>query len=110
LEGRLDEAQLRRFRQEVRGGGLSSYPHPWLMPDFWQFLTVSVGLGPMMAIFQARFVRYMEHRGTGKIIQELEAAFLGAGWNVIKVLWGSGWDPLLERDQKERTIDHGGRV
>jgi pyruvate dehydrogenase E1 component len=155
LEGRLDESQLQRFRQEVRGGGLSSYPHPWLMPDFWQFPTVSMGLGPMTAIFQARFVRYLEHRGivppsdrkvwaflgdgemdepesmgaltmpvrerldnlifvincnlqrldgpvrgNGKIIQELEAAFLGAGWNVIKVLWGSRWDPLLERDQK----------
>jgi pyruvate dehydrogenase E1 component len=155
LEGRLNESQLQRFRQEVRGGGLSSYPHPWLMPDFWQFPTVSMGLGPMTAIFQARFVRYLEHRGivppsdrkvwaflgdgemdepesmgaltmpvrekldnlifvincnlqrldgpvrgNGKIIQELEAAFLGAGWNVIKVLWGSRWDPLLARDQK----------
>ena len=155
LEGRLDEEQLLRFRQEVRGDGLSSYPHPWLMPDFWQFPTVSMGLGPMMAIFQARFVRYLEHRGivpasdrrvwaflgdgemdepesmgaltmpvrekldnlifvincnlqrldgpvrgNGKIIQELEAAFLGAGWNVIKVLWGSRWDPLLERDHE----------
>jgi pyruvate dehydrogenase E1 component len=155
MEGRLDESQLQRFRQEVKGGGLSSYPHPWLMPDFWQFPTVSMGLGPMTAIFQARFVRYLEHRGivppsdrkiwaflgdgemdepesmgaltmpvrekldnlifvincnlqrldgpvrgNGKIIQELEAAFLGAGWNVIKVLWGSRWDPLLERDQK----------
>jgi pyruvate dehydrogenase E1 component len=155
LEGRLDESQLLRFRQEVKGGGLSSYPHPWLMPDFWQFPTVSMGLGPMTAIFQARFVRYLEHRGivppsdrkvwaflgdgemdepesmgaltmpvreqldnlifvincnlqrldgpvrgNGKIIQELEAAFLGAGWNVIKVIWGSRWDPLLERDQK----------
>jgi pyruvate dehydrogenase E1 component len=151
----LDESQLQRFRQEVRGGGLSSYPHPWLMPDFWQFPTVSMGLGPMMAIFQARFLRYLEHRGivppsdrkvwaflgdgemdepesmgaltmpvrekldnlifvincnlqrldgpvrgNGKIIQELEAAFLGAGWNVIKVLWGGRWDPLLARDQK----------
>jgi pyruvate dehydrogenase E1 component len=155
LEGRLDESQLQRFRREVKGGGLSSYPHPWLMPDFWQFPTVSMGLGPMTAIFQARFVRYLEHRGivppsdrkiwaflgdgemdepesmgaltmpvrekldnlifvincnlqrldgpvrgNGKIIQELEAAFLGAGWNVIKVLWGSRWDPLLERDHK----------
>ncbi|HEY2682148.1 MAG TPA: pyruvate dehydrogenase (acetyl-transferring), homodimeric type [Steroidobacteraceae bacterium] len=155
LEGRLAESQLQRFRQEVEGGGLSSYPHPWLMPDFWQFPTVSMGLGPMTAIFQARFCRYLEHRGivpasdrkiwaflgdgemdepesmgaltmpvrekldnlifvincnlqrldgpvrgNGKIIQELEAAFLGAGWNVIKVLWGSRWDPLLERDQK----------
>jgi pyruvate dehydrogenase E1 component len=155
LEGRLDEGQLQRFRQEVRGGGLSSYPHPWLMPEFWQYPTVSMGLGPMMAIFQARFLRYLEHRGivapsdrkvwaflgdgemdepesmgaltmpvrekldnlifvincnlqrldgpvrgNGKIIQELEAAFLGAGWNVIKVLWGGRWDPLLARDQK----------
>ncbi|HVW69710.1 MAG TPA: pyruvate dehydrogenase (acetyl-transferring), homodimeric type [Steroidobacteraceae bacterium] len=157
LEGRLSEDQLRHFRQEAGGPGigLSSYPHPWLMPDFWQFPTVSMGLGPMMAIFQARFVRYLEHRGlakpsdrkvwaflgdgemdepesmgaltmpvregldnlifvincnlqrldgpvrgNGKIIQELEAAFLGAGWNVIKVLWGSRWDPLLARDTK----------
>ncbi len=153
LEGRLGEEQLKRFRQEVGGGGLSSYPHPWLMPDFWQFPTVSMGLGPMMAIYQARFVRYMENRGlsapsdrkvwafcgdgemdepesmgaltmpvrekldnlvfvvncnlqrldgpvrgNGKIIQELEAAFLGAGWNVIKVLWGNRWDPLLAKD------------
>ncbi|HEX4267746.1 MAG TPA: pyruvate dehydrogenase (acetyl-transferring), homodimeric type [Steroidobacteraceae bacterium] len=155
LEGRLSENQLHHFRQEAGGPGqgLSSYPHPWLMPDFWQFPTVSMGLGPMMAIFQARFVRYLEHRGlakpsdrkvwaflgdgemdepesmgaltmpvregldnlifvincnlqrldgpvrgNGKIIQELEAAFLGAGWNVIKVLWGSRWDPLLARD------------
>ncbi|MBM4192246.1 MAG: pyruvate dehydrogenase (acetyl-transferring), homodimeric type [Gammaproteobacteria bacterium] len=153
LEGRLTEEQLRHFRQEVVGDGLSSYPHPWLMPDFWQFPTVSMGLGPMQAIFQARFQRYLEHRGlvapsdrkvwaflgdgemdepesmgaltmpvreklenlvfvincnlqrldgpvrgNGKIIQELEAAFLGAGWNVIKVLWGSRWDPLLSKD------------
>ena len=153
LEGRLSEQQLHLFRQEVDGGGLSSYPHPWLMPDFWQFPTVSMGLGPMMAIYQARFTRYLEHRGlvpvtdrkvwafcgdgemdepesmgaltmpvreqldnlvfvincnlqrldgpvrgNGKIIQELEAAFLGAGWNVIKVIWGSRWDPLLARD------------
>jgi pyruvate dehydrogenase E1 component len=153
LEGRLSEAQLRNFRKEVGGAGLSSYPHPWLMPGFWQFPTVSMGLGPMMAILQARFTRYLEHRGmvkpsdrkvwaflgdgemdepesmgeltlpvrekldnlvfvvncnlqrldgpvrgNGKIIQELEAAFLGAGWNVIKVLWGSRWDPLLARD------------
>ncbi|MEO7775699.1 MAG: pyruvate dehydrogenase (acetyl-transferring), homodimeric type [Steroidobacteraceae bacterium] len=153
LEGRLTEDQLKRFRQEVGGGGLSSYPHPWLMPDFWQFPTVSMGLGPMMAIYEARFQRYMENRGmvqpsdrkvwafcgdgemdepesmgaltmpvrekldnlifvvncnlqrldgpvrgNGKIIQELEAAFLGAGWNVIKVLWGSRWDPLLAQD------------
>ena len=157
LEGRLTESQLRHFRQEAGGPGLglSSYPHPWLMPDFWQFPTVSMGLGPMMAMFQARFTRYLEHRGlvkpsdqkvwaflgdgemdepesmgaltmpvregldnlvfvincnlqrldgpvrgNGKIIQELEAAFLGAGWNVIKVLWGSRSDPLLARDYK----------
>jgi pyruvate dehydrogenase E1 component len=155
LEGRLSEEQLRHFRQEVSGPGLTSYPHPWLMPQFWQFPTVSMGLGAMMAIFQARFVRYLEHRGivppsdrkvwcflgdgemdepesmgaltmpvrekldnlvfvincnlqrldgpvrgNGKIIQELEAAFMGAGWNVIKVLWGSRWDPLLAKDHK----------
>ena len=155
LESRLSEEQLRHFRQEVGGRGLSSYPHPWLMPDFWQFPTVSMGLGPMMAIYQARFIRYLENRGlvapsdrkvwafcgdgemdepesmgaltmpvregldnlifvincnlqrldgpvrgNGKIIQELEAAFLGAGWNVLKVLWGSRWDPLLAKDHK----------
>ncbi len=167
LEGRLNEEQLNRFRQEVGGGGLSSYPHPWLMPEFWQFPTVSMGLGPMMAIYQARFMRYMEHRGlippndrkvwcllgdgemdepesmgaitmpvrerldnlvfvvncnlqrldgpvrgNGKIIQELEAAFGGAGWNVVKVVWGSRWDPLLAKDQSgklrqlmEETVD-----
>ncbi|MBS1200591.1 MAG: pyruvate dehydrogenase (acetyl-transferring), homodimeric type [Proteobacteria bacterium] len=153
LEGRLDEQRLRHFRQEVANHGLSSYPHPWLMPDFWQFPTVSMGLGPMQAIMQARFMRYLEHRGmvpptdqkvwcflgdgemdepesmgaltlpvrekldnlifvincnlqrldgpvrgNGKIIQELEAAFLGAGWNVIKVIWGDRWDELLARD------------
>jgi pyruvate dehydrogenase E1 component len=153
LEGRLTEENLRHFREEVTGPGLSSYPHPWLMPEFWQFPTVSMGLGPMMAIYQARFQRYLEHRGivppsdrhvwcflgdgemdepeslgaitmpvrekldnlvfvincnlqrldgpvrgNGKIIQELEAAFLGAGWNVIKVIWGSRWDPLLAQD------------
>jgi len=155
LEGRLTEEHLRHFREELTGTGLSSYPHPWLMPDFWQFPTVSMGLGPMMAIYQARFQRYLEHRGiippsdrkvwaflgdgemdepeslgaitmpvrerldnlvfvincnlqrldgpvrgNGKIIQELEAAFLGAGWNVIKVIWGSRWDPLLARDTR----------
>jgi pyruvate dehydrogenase E1 component len=167
LEGRLDENQLNRFRQEVGGGGLSSYPHPWLMPDFWQFPTVSMGLGPMMAIYQARFMRYMEHRGliepsdrkvwaflgdgemdepesmgaitmpvrekldnlvfvvncnlqrldgpvrgNGKIIQELEAAFGGAGWNGIKVVWGSRCDPRLAKDHSghlrqvmEETVD-----
>ena len=155
LEGRLNEGQLNRFRQEVGGDGLSSYPHPWLMPEFWQFPTVSMGLGPMMAIYQARFMRYLENRemvapsdrkiwcflgdgemdepesmgaitmpvregldnlifvvncnlqrldgpvrGNGKIIQELEAAFRGAGWNVLKVIWGSRWDPLLAEDRK----------
>jgi pyruvate dehydrogenase E1 component len=153
LEGRLTEEQLLTFRQEVGGKGLSSYPHPWLMPDFWQFPTVSMGLGPLMAIYQARYLRYLHHRGhantdgrkvwafmgdgemdepeslgaialaarekldnlvfvincnlqrldgpvrgNGKIVQELEADFRGAGWNVIKVLWGSGWDALLTRD------------
>ncbi|MEM9321802.1 MAG: pyruvate dehydrogenase (acetyl-transferring), homodimeric type [Pseudomonadota bacterium] len=167
LEGRLSEDQLNRFRMEVGGGGLSSYPHPWLMPEFWQFPTVSMGLGPMMAIYQARFMRYLENRelipatdrkvwcflgdgetdepeslgaitmpvregldnlvfvincnlqrldgpvrGNGKIIQELEAAFGGAGWNVLKVVWGSRWDPLLARDTQgllrrvmEETVD-----
>ena len=167
LEGRLNEGDLNRFRQEVGGGGLSSYPHPWLMPEFWQFPTVSMGLGPMMAIYQARFMRYMQNRGlmpqsdrkvwcflgdgemdepesmgaitmpvregldnlvfvvncnlqrldgpvrgNGKIIQELEAAFGGAGWNVVKVVWGSKWDPLLAKDQSgklrqimEETVD-----
>ncbi len=155
LEGRLREEDLDRFRQEVDGNGLSSYPHPWLMPNFWQFATVSMGLAPIMAIYQARFMRYLHHRGlmnnadrkvwcfcgdgemdepesmgaislagreklddlifvvncnlqrldgpvrgNGKIIQELESAFRGAGWNVIKVVWGSYWDPLLLRDTK----------
>jgi pyruvate dehydrogenase E1 component len=155
LEGRLTEDQLDGFRQEVsRPGGLSSYPHPWLMPDFWQFPTVSMGLGPIMAIYQARFMRYLTDRGTldtsgrkvwcflgdgetdepeslgaialagreklsnlvfvvncnlqrldgpvhgnGKIIQELETIFRGAGWNVLKVIWGGRWDPLLEADK-----------
>ena len=154
LEGRLSEQQLINFRRELaEGGGLSSYPHPWLMPNFWQFPTVSMGLSPIMSIYHARFIRYMEDRcvlrrsdakvwaflgdgetdepeslgaltlasregldnlifvvncnlqrldgpvrGNGKIIQELEAAFRGAGWNVIKVIWGGSWDPLLEKD------------
>ncbi len=153
LLGLLTEAQLDRFRQEVDGGGLSAYPHPWLMPDFWQFPTVSMGLGPLMAIYQARFLRYLHDRGladttgrkvwalcgdgemdepesmgaigmaarerldnlifvvncnlqrldgpvrgNGKIIQELEGEFRGAGWNVLKVIWGRHWDPLLARD------------
>lgn len=154
LEGRVSEDQMVHFRQESEGHGLSSYPHPWLMPDFWQFPTVSMGLGPLMAIYQARFMKYLEDRGiaktegrkvwafmgdgemdepeslgaislasrekldnlvfvincnlqrldgpvrgNGKIIQELEADFRGAGWNVIKVIWGSRWDPLLARDK-----------
>ncbi len=154
LEGRLTEEQLDHFRQEVDGKGLSSYPHPYLMPDFWQFPTVSMGLGPIMSIYQARFMKYLQDRGivntqerkvwaflgdgetdepeslgaislaarekldnltwvincnlqrldgpvrgNGKIVQELEAIFRGAGWNVIKVLWGSYWDPLLAKDK-----------
>ncbi|MCG8122898.1 MAG: pyruvate dehydrogenase (acetyl-transferring), homodimeric type, partial [Candidatus Thiodiazotropha taylori] len=154
LEGRLSEEQLYSFRQEVDGHGLSSYPHPWLMPGFWQFPTVSMGLGPLMAIYQARFMRYLHDRGmvnteerkvwafcgdgemdepealgaislagrerldnlvfvincnlqrldgpvrgNGKIIQELEGVFRGAGWNVIKVIWGGYWDPLFARDK-----------
>jgi pyruvate dehydrogenase E1 component len=154
LEGRMDESQLDRFRREVDGNGLSSYPHPWLMPDYWQFPTVSMGLGPIQAIYQARVMKYQqdrglldqrdrqvwcflgdgecdepeslgaislagrEHlgnlnfvvncnlqrldgpvRGNGKIIQELEGVFRGAGWNAIKVIWGRKWDPLLEKDQ-----------
>ncbi|WP_422880127.1 pyruvate dehydrogenase (acetyl-transferring), homodimeric type [Nocardioides aromaticivorans] len=153
LEGRLTEAQLDNFRQETGGKGLSSYPHPWLMPDFWQFPTVSMGLGPLMAIYQARFLKYLHARGlantagrkvwaflgdgetdepeslgaismaarekldnlvfvvncnlqrldgpvrgNGKIIQELEGVFRGAGWNVVKLIWGSGWDQLLAQD------------
>src|SRR5690606_19241981 len=154
VEGRLNESQLDNFRREVNGGGLSSYPHPWLMPDYWQFPTVSMGLGPIKASYQARFNRYMEARGlipqtdrkvwaflgdgecdepeslgaislatrekldnlifvincnlqrldgpvrgNGKIVQELEGVFRGAGWNVIKVLWGRGWDKLLAKDK-----------
>ena len=160
LEGRLDERHLRNFRQELAsGGGLSSYPHPYLMPEFWQFPTVSMGLGPILSIYQARFNRYMKARGflkgdepkvwcfvgdgetdepetlgaltlaareqldnliwvvncnlqrldgpvrgNGKIIQELETAFRGAGWNVIKVIWGSAWDPLLAADKSGKLV------
>ena len=155
LEGRISEEKMYKFRQEANGDGLSSYPHPWLMPDFWQFSTVSMGLGPLMAIYQARFMRYLEHRGmastagrkvwaylgdgetdepeslgavsmagrekldnlifvvncnlqrldgpvrgNGKIIQELEGVFRGAGWNVIKVVWGGQWDRLFAKDKK----------
>ena len=154
LEGRITQDQLDNFRQEVGGKGISSYPHPWLMPDFWQFPTVSMGLGPLQAIYQARFMKYLHDRGivdtanrkvfafmgdgemdepeslgaislaarerldnlvfvincnlqrldgpvrgNGKIIQELEADFRGTGWNVIKVIWGSYWDPLLAKDK-----------
>jgi pyruvate dehydrogenase E1 component len=153
LEGRITEEQMLKFRQESGEGGLSSYPHPWLMPDFWQFPTVSMGLGPIMAIYQARFMKYLHHReikqtdkrtvwaylgdgetdepeslgaismagrekldnlifvvncnlqrldgpvrGNGKIIQELEGMFRGAGWNVIKVVWGGKWDELFAKD------------
>jgi pyruvate dehydrogenase E1 component len=166
LEGRLSEQQLENFRRELQpGGGLASYPHPWLMPDYWQFPTVSMGLGPIMSIYQARFNRYLEHRGlkqtskqhvwafigdgecdepeslgaltlasregldnliwvvncnlqrldgpvrgNGKIIQELEAAFRGAGWNVIKVIWGSDWDPLLAADKSGLLVKRMGEV
>jgi pyruvate dehydrogenase E1 component len=159
LEGRITESQLEHFRQEVDGKGLSSYPHPWLMPAFWQFPTVSMGLGPIMSIYQARFMRYLHDRGlldtdgrkvwafvgdgemdepeslgavslagrerldnliwvvnanlqrldgpvrgNGKIIQELEGTFKGAGWNVLKVIWGSRWDPLLAADSSGKLV------
>ena len=156
LEGRLTEKHLENFRRELApGGGLSSYPHPWLMPEFWEFPTVSMGLGPIMSIYQARFNKYLQDRGikdtskqhvwcfigdgetdepetlgaislaarekldnlvfvincnlqrldgpvrgNGKIIQELEGVFRGAGWNVVKVIWGEDWDPLLAKDDK----------
>jgi pyruvate dehydrogenase E1 component len=166
VEGRLTVAQLERFRRELqKGGGLSSYPHPWLMPDFWEFPTVSMGLSPLMAIYQARFNRYLEDRGlkphsdhkvwaflgdgetdepealgaitlparekldnlifvincnlqrldgpvrgNGQIIQELEAAFRGAGWNVIKALWGREWDPLLAKDREGLLVKRMGEI
>jgi pyruvate dehydrogenase E1 component len=166
LEGRIDETHLENFRRETRpGGGLSSYPHPWLMPGFWEYPTVSMGLGPIMAIYHARFIRYLEDRGlkppsnvkvwaflgdgetdepealgaitlparekldnlifvincnlqrldgpvrgNGQIIQELEAAFRGAGWNVIKVLWGREWDPLLAKDRDGLLVKRMGEV
>jgi pyruvate dehydrogenase E1 component len=165
VEGRLSEKQLANFRQEVGGNGLSSYPHPWLMPDFWQFPTVSMGLGPMAAIYQARFMRYMDGRGlaevgdrkvwvfmgdgesdepealgalslaarerldnlifvvncnlqrldgpvrgNGKIIQELEGRFRGAGWHVIKLIWGSEWDRILARDSEGLLIRKFGEM
>jgi len=159
LEGRLDQTRMDLFRQEVGGNGLSSYPHPWLMPDFWQFPTVSMGLAPIMSIFQARFMKYMDNRdlidagdrnvwaflgdgemdepeslgqitiaaregldnltwvvncnlqrldgpvrGNGKVIQELEGIFRGAGWNVIKVVWGSDWDPLFASESTGKLL------
>ncbi|GAB6191084.1 pyruvate dehydrogenase (acetyl-transferring), homodimeric type [Desulfocastanea catecholica] len=165
VEGRFNEEQLKNFRQEVGGHGLSSYPHPWLMPDFWQFPTVSMGLGPMAAIYQARFMRYMDSRGlkaagdrkvwvfmgdgesdepeslgalslaarenldnlifvvncnlqrldgpvrgNGKIIQELEGRFRGAGWHVIKLIWGSEWDVILQRDTEGLLIKKFGAM
>ena len=166
LEGRLSEQHLRDFRHELRpSGGVSSYPHPWLMPDFWEFPTVSMGLSPLMAIYQARFVRYLENRGlkepsdqkvwaflgdgetdepealgsislaarekldnlifvvncnlqrldgpvrgNGQIIQELEAVFRGAGWNVIKVIWGSEWDQLLQNDTDGLLVKRMGEI
>jgi pyruvate dehydrogenase E1 component len=166
LEGRLNPTQLENFRREFnKGGGLSSYPHPWLMPEFWEFPTVSMGLGPIMAIYQARFNRYLEDRGlkpksdakvwaflgdgetdepeslgaitlasreqldnlifvvncnlqrldgpvrgNGQIIQELEAIFRGAGWNVLKVIWGSEWDDLLEKDHDGLLVKRMGEI
>src|SRR6266576_2659132 len=166
LEGRLTEKQLDNFRRELAaGGGLSSYPHPWLMPDFWEYPTVSMGLGPLMAIYQARFTRYLEDRGlkphsqgkvwaflgdgetdepealgaitlparekldnlifvvncnlqrldgpvrgNGQIIQELEAMFRGAGWNVIKAIWGREWDPLLAKDRDGLLVKRMGEI
>lgn len=170
LEGTLGEKELSMYRQEIQGAkhgarGLSSYPHPWLMPDFWQFPTGSMGIGPISAIYQARFMRYMEHRGlltpqdrkvwgvfgdgemdepeslaglslaarehldnlvfvvncnlqrldgpvrgNGSIVDELETLFAGAGWNVIKLLWGSDWDPLFERDADDELVEVLGRT
>jgi pyruvate dehydrogenase E1 component len=166
LEGRIDDNHLENFRRELKpGGGLSSYPHPWLMPDFWDYPSVSMGLSPLMAIYQARFIRYLEDRGlkpksdakvwaflgdgetdepeslgaitlparekldnlifvincnlqrldgpvrgNGQIIQELEAAFRGAGWNVIKVLWGREWDPILAKDRDGLLVKRMGEI
>ena len=166
LEGRIPKEKLQNFRRELKaGGGLSSYPHPWLMPDFWEFPTVSMGLGPIQAIYQARFIRYLENRGlkkarggrvwafmgdgemdepeslgsitlasrerldnlifvvncnlqrldgpvrgNGKIIQELEAIFRGAGWNVIKVIWGTDWDNLMINDRDGILVKRMGEI
>jgi pyruvate dehydrogenase E1 component len=164
LEGRISETQIAHFRQEIFAGGVSSYPHPWLMPDFWQFPTVSMGLGPLMSIYQARFLKYLANRGissndrkiwtfcgdgemgepeslgalymaareeldnlifvisanlqrldgpvygNGQIIQELEGVFRGAGWNVIKVIWGSGWDRLFAKDKSGLLLKRIGEL
>jgi len=165
LEGRLSEKRLKNFRQEIDGDGVSSYPHPWLMPNFWQFATVSLGLGPLQAIYQARFLKYLENRqfieanhrkvwvfcgdgemdevdsigaltvavrealdniiyvvncnlqrldglvrGNGKIVQELEGVFRGAGWNVIKVLWDSHWDKIFAKDTKGLLLKRLGEI
>ncbi len=165
LEGRMTENQIAHFRREIFEGGISSYPHPWLMPDFWQFPTVSMGLGPLMSIYQARFLKYLDNRGiakaehrkvwafcgdgemgepeslgalylaareelenlifvisgnlqrldgpvygNGQIIQELEGVFRGAGWNVIKVIWGSGWDRLFEKDKSGLLLKRIGEL
>jgi pyruvate dehydrogenase E1 component len=166
LEGRISKEKLQNFRRELKsGGGLSSYPHPWLMPDFWEFPTVSMGLGPIQAIYHARFIKYLENRGlkqstggkvwaflgdgemdepeslgsitlasrekldnlifvvncnlqrldgpvrgNGKIIQELEAIFRGAGWNVIKCIWGSDWDSLIVNDRDGLLVKRLGEV
>jgi pyruvate dehydrogenase E1 component len=165
LEGRINETHLENFRRDLKPDGLTSYPHPWLMPNFWEYPTVSMGLGPIMAIYQARFMRYLEDRGlmpkpgakvwaflgdgetdepealgaitlparekldnlifvvncnlqrldgpvrgNGQIIQELEAAFRGAGWNVIKVVWGREWDPLLAKDRDGLLVKRMGEI
>src|SRR5471032_3286568 len=99
LEGRISEEQLIHFRREVGGKGLSSYPHPKLMPDFWQFPTVSMGLGPLMAIYQARFLKYLHARSIADTTGRKDWDFRGAGWNVVKVIWGPGWDALLAQDK-----------
>ena len=159
MEGRLTENALSKYRQEVAGDGLCSYPHPWLMPDFWQFPTGSMGIGPISSIYAARFMRYLDARGlaetkdrhvwgvfgdgemdepesigalglaarekldnltfiincnlqrldgpvrgNGQVIQEFEALFTGAGWNVVKVLWGSDWDALFARDKNHALL------
>src|SRR5437660_5662032 len=165
MEGRFSQEQLLNFRREVDGKGVSSYPHPWLMPEYWQFPTVSMGLGPIQAIYMARYLRYLEARGlaqtgtrhvwvfcgdgemdepeslgaiglasrekldnlifvvncnlqrldgpvrgNGKIIQELEAIFRGAGWNVIKVIWGTDWDSLIQKDRDGLLVKRLGEV